>query len=73
MNIVNEDAKRVLIDKETELEGIQDCTPLAKVKIHADIAQLQQIWAWLSTFRGYFGSEKGALVIPPQLIVGGKG
>ena len=42
MDIVNEDAKRALIDKETELEGIQDCTPLSKVKIRADIAQLQK-------------------------------
>ena len=42
MDIVNEDAKRALVDKETELEGIQDCTPLSKVEIRADIAQLQK-------------------------------
>ena len=41
-DIVNEDAKRASVDKETELELIQDCTPLSdsKVEIWADIAQL---------------------------------
>ena len=39
---MNEDAKRALVDKETELEGIQDCTPLLKVQIRGDMAQLQK-------------------------------
>ena len=37
-----EDAKRVSVDKETELEGIQDFAPLSKVEIQADIAHLQK-------------------------------
>ena len=43
MDIVSEDAKRAIVDKETELEGIQDCMPLSKVEIRADIAQLQKL------------------------------
>ena len=49
-----QDAKRALVDKETELGLVQDCTPLSKVEIQAEIAQLQKIWAWLSAFRGDF-------------------
>ena len=42
VDIVKEDAKRASVDKETELEVIQDCTPLSKVEIRAEIAQLQK-------------------------------
>ena len=42
VDIVNEDAKRALVDKETEQEDIQDCTPLSKVETRADIAQLKK-------------------------------
>ena len=55
VDIVKEDAKLVSVDKETELEVIiPDCTPLSKVEIRANTAQLQKIWAWLSAFRGDF-------------------
>ena len=42
MDILNEDAKRASVDKETELDVLQDCTPLSKVEVWADIAQLQK-------------------------------
>ena len=54
MDIANEDAKRALVDKETELGLVQDWTPPSKVELKAEIAQLQKFWAWLSAFRGDF-------------------
>ena len=39
MDIVNDDAKQALVDKETELGLLQECTPLAKM---VEIAQLQK-------------------------------
>ena len=33
---------RELVDKETELGLVQDCRPLSKVEIQAEIAQLQK-------------------------------
>ena len=51
---MNEDAKRVLVDKETELGLIQDGMPLSKVEIQAEITLLQNMWVWLSAFRGDF-------------------
>ena len=51
---MKEDAKRALVDKETVLEliHVQNSTPVSKVEIRVEIALLQNIWAWLSTFRG---------------------
>ena len=54
MDIVKEDAERAFVDKETVLGLIEDSTPLSKVEIPAEIALLQNIWAWLSAFRGDF-------------------
>ena len=42
MDIVNKDAKRALVDKETDLEADYDRTPLSKAEILANIAQLQK-------------------------------
>ena len=52
MDIVNEDAKRALVDREKELGLIQDCSPLSKLEIQVEIAH--KIWAWLSAFGGNF-------------------
>ena len=41
VDIMKEDAKRVSVDKETELEVIYNRTPLSKVEMWADI-QLQK-------------------------------
>ena len=54
MDIMKENAKRALVSKETALGLIQDGMPLSKAEIWAEIALLQNIWAWLSTFRGGF-------------------
>lgn len=42
MDIVKEDAESALVDKEIELGLIRDRTPLSKVEIQAEIAQLQK-------------------------------